>query len=266
MVRFPSFFSKPPTTAPPADPTSRTKADPKSRTRADPTSRTRADPTSRTNRSRTKAELELFSLLEPFGLIQLEWAVRTLAATGNRASTLLGLTDTSLQDLGFDEPADRQRIMLAGWLESVGMAEHGGGLVRCGVGSLEKMAKATDDATLKAAGVFTMGPRRRLQRHVRSELSHLADRLFVTELGMGMRWGAEMEWEDGMSVERLHKLANREGYDQQWRVTSTACLHGGAAHGNVAVADYYDARTPCEGDEWRLVSGNGRIGQPLNCR
>lgn len=218
--------------------------------------------------TKTKAELELLALLAPFQLAELEDSVQKLAAAGNLASTLRGLDDSMLAEIEI-EIADRQRIKLAGWLHSVAMAEYGGGIARCGVCSLEALANGASDLLLKSAGVSTMGARRRLQRHVRTELPHLIRHLKSSGGVLGLAGGVKREERAETPAaeprsDKLHKLASHEAYDEQWRLASAACLLGGAAPGYTA--DLYVARTPQEGGEWRVVRADGSAGPQLRCR
>ena len=133
---------------------------------------------------------------------------------------------------------DRDLVILASYLHKIAHEEFGPGLVRCKCVSLADLANMTDGRLLEA-GISSLGARRRLQRHIRTDLESL---LVSAESGAAaVRPGAERIFgKPATATERLRidpddaKHESREGFHEPWKVTSAACLLG---------MDPQDART-----------------------
>ena len=116
----------------------------------------------------TAVERTLAAFLEPFALSDLGESVHKLLGAGYTSpNALRALDEDALKKIKL-HGRDGDKIMLAAWLYSVGLIQHGSDLVAVGIDSLFGLVCASDEK-LKAGGVRTMGHRRQLQRYLRED-------------------------------------------------------------------------------------------------
>ena len=116
----------------------------------------------------TAAELLLEAFFKPFRLDKLADDVHMLVGAGfSSIESLRGLDDAPLKEVGITGD-DAEKVLLASWLHSVGLDEHGEELCENGVNTLLKL-QALSDVGMKRAGVRTIGHRRMLQRYLRED-------------------------------------------------------------------------------------------------
>ena len=118
----------------------------------------------------TSAELALAAFFMPFELASVPDAVHKLIGAGYTSPSSLGaLGDDELHVIQLAE-GDGEKVMLAAWLQGVGLVQHGHGLVVSTppIVSLLNLVDASDDQ-LKAAGMKAIGHRRQLQRALRED-------------------------------------------------------------------------------------------------
>ena len=116
----------------------------------------------------TDVERTLAAFLEPFALSDLGEIVHKLLGAGYTSpNALRALDEDALKKIKL-HGRDGDKIMLADWLDSVGLIQHGSDLVAVGLDSLFGLVCASDEK-LKAGGVRTMGHRRQLQRYLRED-------------------------------------------------------------------------------------------------
>mmetsp|Transcript_15525 Transcript_15525/g.35669 ORF Transcript_15525/g.35669 Transcript_15525/m.35669 type:complete len:223 (+) Transcript_15525:481-1149(+) len=187
------------------------------------------------------------------------------------ARTLHGIDESSLDKL--DIQADRHRVMMAAWLHSVEMDIYARDMVGVGCVSLRHLTKLSDQQLLDMG--LSMGQRRRLQRHIRTDLAPLIERQakaresnqrqscrqrstparvettsehspLVDERGTGsaikgsVRPQSRPPWIDPED-ENL-KFANREGFDEPDKIMSSASVFGLSHPGQNAA--HYAVHTP----------------------
>eukprot|EP00316_Scyphosphaera_apsteinii_P000164 CAMPEP_0119349664 /NCGR_PEP_ID=MMETSP1333-20130426/109664_1 /TAXON_ID=418940 /ORGANISM="Scyphosphaera apsteinii, Strain RCC1455" /LENGTH=257 /DNA_ID=CAMNT_0007362265 /DNA_START=53 /DNA_END=826 /DNA_ORIENTATION=+ len=198
----------------------------------------------------TEAEKAVAAVLTPFQLKLIEETTRKLTRAGYTNARMLYLLDEqALLDL--DIQSDRHRVLLAAWLHSIGFHDYGTKLVSYGCTSLRRLANMSD-ARLHVAGVTSLGQRRRLQRHIREELGQYkavepslsaANRAFT---GAGLALAEPLQvgmgsWDAADAADMDIKMANREAYHEEWRVTTAATLLAVAPGEST---DHYTAKTP----------------------
>jgi len=119
-------------------------------------------------RLETSAEVTISNFLEPFSLANYEDAVHMIAGAGyTTPNALRALDEEQLRRLGLSD-SDSQRVLLAAWLHSLGLAHYGPDLVAHGYRSLLGLL-ALNDEHLKGAGISTIGHRRLIQRELRGD-------------------------------------------------------------------------------------------------
>ena len=124
----------------------------------------------RQDRLETAAEIALAAFLKPFQLSDVDNAVHKLIGAGYTTTGALRAIDEQQLRIIALAPGDGDRVMLASWLQAVGLVQHGPGLVASHppICSLLSLLRASDDQ-LKASGISTIGHRRQLQRHLRED-------------------------------------------------------------------------------------------------
>eukprot|EP00325_Prymnesiales_sp_UTEX-LB-985_P031400 CAMPEP_0174718714 /NCGR_PEP_ID=MMETSP1094-20130205/29803_1 /TAXON_ID=156173 /ORGANISM="Chrysochromulina brevifilum, Strain UTEX LB 985" /LENGTH=265 /DNA_ID=CAMNT_0015918887 /DNA_START=97 /DNA_END=891 /DNA_ORIENTATION=- len=116
----------------------------------------------------TNAEVAIGNYLQPFQLSDMLEVVHTITGAGySSPAALRALDDVQLQRLGVSEQ-DSHRILLASWLDTLGLIHYGPHLLAAGCNSLLELL-ALSDEKLANAGVPAIGHRRQIQRALRED-------------------------------------------------------------------------------------------------
>jgi hypothetical protein len=130
----------------------------------------------------TATERELEKFLRPLAPASMADIVHKLVGAGyTNAQSLRALDIGQCVESGI-EGIDAERLLLAAWLDGVGLVQYVGPLVEHGCDTLLKLLAASD-ANLKKAGVSAIGHRRQLQRFVRED-HHLQERAAAARMAV----------------------------------------------------------------------------------